>query len=143
MMQTPYAFLRSYGAVIGGLGDGGTEDTVCGNQLHLGVDKQPLWWNGGLLRDKNKWPGRYLTFTHYAEGEDWQFETSCIKEKDRIREITDEQRNLAMSYINLDKQRAIDEEMINNGTWKPTRHSPAREASTSPDTINDKEETTP
>lgn len=119
-MQTPYSFIKSYGAVIGGLGDAGDASTVCGNQLHLGVDRQPLWWNGGLLRDKNKWPDRYLKFTHYAEGEDWEFETSCIKETDKIRELTENERQLALQYVQLDAKRKEDEAKINQGLWKPT-----------------------
>ncbi|CDS05902.1 hypothetical protein LRAMOSA08430 [Lichtheimia ramosa] len=119
MMQTPYSFIKSYGAVIGGLGDAGDPATVCGTQLHLGVDHQPLWWNGGLLRDKNKWPDRYLTFTHYAEGEDWEFETSCIKNKDRIREFSQKERSLALQYVALDTQRRKDEALIESGEWKP------------------------
>lgn len=119
MMQTPYSFIKSYGAVIGGLGDAGDPTTVCGTQLHLGVDHEPLWWNGGLLRDKNKWPDRYLTFTHYAEGDDWEFETSCIKNKDRIREFSQKERNLALQYVALDGQRRKDEALIESGEWKP------------------------
>ncbi|KAI9318129.1 mannosyltransferase putative-domain-containing protein [Dichotomocladium elegans] len=117
MVQTPYAFIKSYGAVIGGLGDAGDPKNVCGNQLHLDVDGKPFWWNGGLLRDKNKWHDRYLTFTHYAEGEDWHFETSCIKETDRIHEFTESERALALKYVELDKERRKIEDMIVKGEW--------------------------
>ncbi|KAI8393583.1 mannosyltransferase putative-domain-containing protein [Radiomyces spectabilis] len=119
MVQSPYSFIKSYGAVIGGLGDGGDASRVCGNQLHLDTDGQPLWWNGGLLRDKNKWPDRYLKFTHYAEGEDWDFETSCIKETDKIREFTADEQHLAQKYIELDAARRADEELLDKGLWKP------------------------
>ncbi|RCH96026.1 hypothetical protein CU097_010812 [Rhizopus azygosporus] len=105
MVQTPYLFPRSYGAVLGGLGDAGAEGTVCGNQLHLDTNKRPWWWNGGLLRDKNRWENRYLIFTHYAEGEDWQFETSCIKEKDRIYELNEREKEIGEKLIELDKER--------------------------------------
>ncbi|CAO3686647.1 hypothetical protein CU097_010190 [Rhizopus azygosporus] len=105
MVQTPYLFPRSYGAVLGGLGDAGAEGTVCGNQLHLDTNKRPWWWNGGLLRDKNRWENRYLIFTHYAEGEDWQFETSCIKEKDRIYELNEREKEIGAKLIELDKER--------------------------------------
>ncbi|KAI8973405.1 mannosyltransferase putative-domain-containing protein [Mycotypha africana] len=105
MMQTPYAFVKSHGAVIGGLGDAGAEGTVCGNQLHLDLrDNRPWWWNGGILRDKNKWDDRYLKFTHYAEGEDWQFETSCIKEKDKIRELSTQEKQIGALLIKMDKE---------------------------------------
>ncbi|KAG0180841.1 hypothetical protein DFQ29_009980 [Apophysomyces sp. BC1021] len=118
MVQTPYAFIRSFGAVIGGLGDAGDPSTVCGNQLHLDVDQEPLWWNGGLLRDKNRWPTRYLTFTHYATGEDWEFKSSCIKETDGIRELNTNEKRLASEYLELDRQRRVDEELIDQNKWK-------------------------
>ncbi|KAG1055627.1 hypothetical protein G6F43_002426 [Rhizopus delemar] len=110
MMQTPYAFVRSVGAVLGGLGDAGAEGTVCGNQLHLDADNKPWWWNGGLLRDKNKWENRYLKFTHFAEGENWQFETSCIKNKDKIQELTEEEKRIGNRLISMDKERRKKEE---------------------------------
>ncbi|GAB5593839.1 hypothetical protein Unana1_08739 [Umbelopsis nana] len=119
MVQTPYAFVNSYGAVIGGLGDGGEATRVCGNQLHLGVDRRPWWWNGGLLRDKNRWPDRYMMFTHFAEGEDWHFETSCIIEEDRIRELTAQEKALTDSFLLIDAKRKVDQQAMHDGTWKP------------------------
>ncbi|KAI7855018.1 mannosyltransferase putative-domain-containing protein [Circinella umbellata] len=122
MVQTPYSFIKTYGGVIGGLGDAGDPSMVCGNQLHFGVDRQPLWFNGGLLRDKNQWPDRYLKFTHYAEGNDWEFGTSCIKDTDRIREFTAEEQKIAAKFVELDQLRRKDEEKIQQGLWKPTVH---------------------
>ncbi|CAO3657949.1 unnamed protein product [Umbelopsis ramanniana] len=119
MMQTPYAFVSSYGAVIGGLGDGGEPTRVCGNQLHLGVDGRPWWWNGGLLRDKNRWPDRYMKFTHFAEGEDWDFETSCIVEEDGIKELTKQEKTLTESFLVIDAKRKKDQLAMHDGTWKP------------------------
>ncbi|KAI9005827.1 mannosyltransferase putative-domain-containing protein [Phycomyces nitens] len=119
MVQTPYAFIKSYGAVIGGLGDGGDPTMVCGNQLHLDIDQEPLWWNGGLLRDKNKWPDRYLTFTHFSQGVDWVFETSCIRETDKIQEFSAKDRKAALEYVTLDQQRRKDQDLIDQGIWKP------------------------
>jgi hypothetical protein len=105
MVQTPYAFVRSYGAVVGGLGDAGNKETVCGNQLHLDANNKPFWWNGGILRDKNRWDDRYMKFTHYAEGDDWQFETSCIKNKDKIKTLSSKEQELGELYIEIDKKR--------------------------------------
>ncbi|KAI8388803.1 mannosyltransferase putative-domain-containing protein [Radiomyces spectabilis] len=122
MMQTPYAFVKSYGAVIGGLGDAGDKNNVCGNQLHLDAQGKPWWWNGGLLRDKHRWADRYLIFTHYAEGEDWHFETSCIKETDKIHAFTETDKGIATRYIALDQQRRKDEALIEQGTWEPSTH---------------------
>ncbi|CAO3613156.1 unnamed protein product [Mucor fragilis] len=105
MIQAPYAFVRSYGAVIGGLGDAGAAGTVCGNQLHLDTNNRPWWWNGGILRDKNKWDNRYLKFTHFAEGEDWEFGTSCIRETDKIEELNQQEKAIGAQLIAMDKKR--------------------------------------
>jgi hypothetical protein len=110
MIQAPYAFIKSFGAVIGGLGDAGAQETVCGNQLHLDTNNRPLWWNGGLLRDKNKWETRYMKFTHFAEGEDWEFGTSCIKETDKIKELTQAEREIGAQLIAMDKKRKKEQE---------------------------------
>ncbi|KAH8552360.1 mannosyltransferase putative-domain-containing protein [Umbelopsis sp. PMI_123] len=118
MTQTPYAFIKSYGAVIGGLGHKGDPSQVCGNQLHLGTDGRPLWWNGGMFRDKNKYPDEYLQFTHYAMGQDWEFQTSCIIETDHIYQTTPEEQHLGERYIQLDAQRKHDEARIEDGSWK-------------------------
>ncbi|KAI9281972.1 mannosyltransferase putative-domain-containing protein [Sporodiniella umbellata] len=113
MSQTPYVFVRSLGAVLGGLGDEGAEGTVCGNQLHLdAVDNRPWWWNGGLLRDKNRWDDRYLTFSHFAEGSDWQFETSCINEKDKIRKLNEKEREIGNTLIEMDKEKKNRENLV-------------------------------
>lgn len=104
MIATPYSFIKSIGAVIGGLGDAGAAETVCGNQLHLDANDKPMWWNGGLLRDKNKWDNRYMSFTHFAQGEDWEFETSCVKETDKITELTKHERDIGTKLIEMDKK---------------------------------------
>lgn len=105
MIQAPYAFVRSYGAVIGGLGDAGAAGTVCGNQLHLDTNNRPWWWNGGILRDKNKWDNRYTKFTHFAEGEDWEFDTSCIRNTDKIKELNEHEKTIGAQLIAMDKER--------------------------------------
>lgn len=105
MISAPYAFIKSFGAVIGGLGDAGAAGTVCGNQLHLDTDNKPMWWNGGLLRDKNRWDDRYMKFTHFAQGEDWEFGSSCIQETDRIVELSKGEKGIGAQLIAMDKKR--------------------------------------
>ena len=63
-----------------------------------------------------------MKFTHYAEGNDWEFETSCIKDTDRIREFTAEEQKIAAKFVSLDVLRRKDEEKIQQGLWKPTVH---------------------
>ncbi|KAG0337589.1 hypothetical protein BG004_007580 [Podila humilis] len=67
MIQEAYAFMRNYGGAIGELAPGNS-DSVCGAQLHLDSKGQPLWWNGGLYRNKNKGVTRNLDFGYWMSG---------------------------------------------------------------------------
>ncbi|CAO3683649.1 hypothetical protein G6F70_004236 [Rhizopus microsporus] len=124
IMQTPYAFIKSFGAVIGNMGHGGQDGEptqVCGVQLHLDTTGTPLWFNGGLYRNKYKETLEYLNFTHFAQGDDWEFETHCIKNTDKIHELSPDQRSIALAAIELDKQREKDERLLEQGLWKPKK----------------------
>ncbi|KAI9279197.1 mannosyltransferase putative-domain-containing protein [Umbelopsis sp. AD052] len=124
VMQTGYAFVKSHAAVVGGLGDGGAATQVCGNMVHLDIDGRPWWWNGGLLRNKRLWQDRYLKFTHFASGEDWDFDNSCIKEEKNIKELSKEEKALTDSFLAIDARRKQDQKAMHEGTWKP-RSNPA------------------
>ncbi|KAG0234094.1 hypothetical protein BGW41_001231 [Actinomortierella wolfii] len=67
MIQEPYAFMRSYGGVIGELRENDSK-SVCGAQLHLDYQGRPLWWNGGLYRNKNAGVNRNLQFGYWMAG---------------------------------------------------------------------------
>ncbi|KAF9579147.1 hypothetical protein BGW38_004723 [Lunasporangiospora selenospora] len=67
MIQEPYAFMRSYGGVIGELREG-NDKSVCGAQMHQDHLRQPLWWNGGLYRNKNSGVTRNLNFGYWMDG---------------------------------------------------------------------------
>ncbi|KAI7828717.1 mannosyltransferase putative-domain-containing protein, partial [Gamsiella multidivaricata] len=67
MIQEPYVFMRNYGGVIGELRPD-NDQSVCGAQLHEDYRGQPLWWNGGLYRNKNAGNNRYLTFDYWMSG---------------------------------------------------------------------------
>ncbi|KAG0281044.1 hypothetical protein BGZ95_007244 [Linnemannia exigua] len=67
MVQEPYAFMRNYGGVIGELRPD-DENSVCGAQLHEDHKGYPLWWNGGLYRNKNEGVTRYLEFGYWMTG---------------------------------------------------------------------------
>ncbi|KAG1448252.1 hypothetical protein G6F56_008998 [Rhizopus delemar] len=124
MVQTPYAFVKSFGAVIGNMGRGGDDGEptqVCGVQLHLDTSQRPLWLNGGLYRNKYSNPLEYLNFTHFAQGDDWEFATHCIKNTDKIAELDPDQRSVALAAVELDKQREKDQELLDQGRWKPQK----------------------
>ncbi|KAG0207026.1 hypothetical protein BGX28_001626 [Mortierella sp. GBA30] len=67
MIQEPYAFMRNYGGVIGELRPD-DHRSVCGAQLHEDYRGRPLWWNGGLYRNKNEGITRYLQFDYWMSG---------------------------------------------------------------------------
>ncbi|KAG0033084.1 hypothetical protein BGZ81_009411 [Podila clonocystis] len=67
MIQDPYAFMRNYGGVIGELRED-NKNSVCGAQLHQDSKGKPLWWNGGLYRNKNKGVTRNLNFGYWMSG---------------------------------------------------------------------------
>jgi len=118
-MQTAYAFVKTHAGVIGGLGDGGDPNQVCGNMVHLDIDGRPWWWNGGLLRNKRIWQDRYMKFTHFATGEDWDFGNACIKDQGGIKELSKEEKALTDTFLAIDIQRKKDQQAMHAGTWKP------------------------
>ncbi|KAG0001229.1 hypothetical protein BGZ65_003686 [Modicella reniformis] len=67
MVQEPYAFMRNYGGAIGEKFPS-NEQSICGAQLHEDYQGRPLWWNGGLYRNKNEGVTRYLEFGHWMSG---------------------------------------------------------------------------
>lgn len=67
MIQEPYVFMRNYGGVIGELRND-NDQSVCGAQLHQDHWGRPLWWNGGLYRNKNSGVYRYLEFGYWMTG---------------------------------------------------------------------------
>ncbi|KAG0068471.1 hypothetical protein BGZ89_004667 [Linnemannia elongata] len=67
MVQEPYVFMRNYGGVIGELRPD-NQKSVCGAQLHQDYRGRPLWWNGGLYRNKNAGVYRYLQFDYWMTG---------------------------------------------------------------------------
>lgn len=54
--------------------------TACGRILHFDSQGQPLWFNGGVIKDKHKESERktLMNFTHFAREGKWEFETSCL-----------------------------------------------------------------
>ncbi|ORZ04579.1 mannosyltransferase putative-domain-containing protein, partial [Lobosporangium transversale] len=76
MVQEPYAFVKSYPGVIGEReeyplkNDGSQPQTVavCGTQLHLDYLERPMWWNAGLMRNKNSRDRRILDFGYWMAG---------------------------------------------------------------------------
>ncbi|KAF9365272.1 hypothetical protein BGX34_010666 [Mortierella sp. NVP85] len=67
IVQGPYAFVRNYGGVIGERRED-DESSVCGAQLHLDYLGRLLWWNGGVMKNKNEGIKRDLNFGFWMSG---------------------------------------------------------------------------
>ncbi|KAF9286113.1 hypothetical protein BGZ68_003191 [Mortierella alpina] len=108
MVQEPYAFVKSYGGVIGEMRDDPLkeessehegkrgreqrqvidEPAVCGAQLHLDYAGRPMWWNGGLMRNKNEGIKRELQFGYWMEGGGLQVHRERnVRQKDLARDL--------------------------------------------------------
>ncbi|KAG0055958.1 hypothetical protein BGZ83_006883 [Gryganskiella cystojenkinii] len=94
MVQEPYAFMKGYGGVVGQMRTDPRDDVVekvevvegqeppkekparkiidqpavCGAQLHTDYLGRPLWWNGGLMRNKNEGWREELSFEFWMDG---------------------------------------------------------------------------
>ncbi|KAI8604305.1 mannosyltransferase putative-domain-containing protein [Dissophora ornata] len=91
MIQEPYVFMRNYGGVIGELRPDNPQ-SVCGAQLHEDYQGRPLWWNGGLYRNKNEGITRYLKFDYWMSGGGHQkhrerFTTDAEKMSEILRDL--------------------------------------------------------
>ncbi|KAF9425269.1 hypothetical protein BGZ76_003355 [Entomortierella beljakovae] len=100
MVQEPFAFVKSYPGVIGEIRDDpkleGAETkrkiiedpSVCGAQLHLDYQEQPMWWNGGLMRNKNSGVKRDLNFGFFMKGGGLQvYRERIVLDKEMTREL--------------------------------------------------------
>ncbi|KAG0377344.1 hypothetical protein BGX24_006292 [Mortierella sp. AD032] len=67
IIQEPYAFVRNYGGVIGELKPE-DDQSICGAQMHLDYQGRPLWWNSGLVKNKNNDDYRDLYFGYWMSG---------------------------------------------------------------------------
>ncbi|KAL7323854.1 hypothetical protein PS15p_210451 [Mucor circinelloides] len=122
VMQTPYAFVKSFAGVIGDHGRGGDDgspDYLCGNEIHFDANEKPLWLNGGLYRNKHAKNGlEYLNFTYYAFGDEWELKSGCLKSKENMYLLDPEQKTYALASIELDKKTIEDQRLLEKGEWK-------------------------
>ncbi|KAF9137348.1 hypothetical protein BGX30_010319 [Mortierella sp. GBA39] len=85
LVQEPYAFVRNYGGVIGELNpDDG--QSICGAQMHLDFQGRPLWWNSGLVKNKNNDDMRDLSFGYWMSGGGNQTNRELFIRNDEMKE---------------------------------------------------------
>jgi hypothetical protein len=67
LIQMPYSFIPTLTASIGEIKDTG-QNVVCGHILHLDENQRPIWWNGGMLRN------RYISVKQLLTIDGWLYE---------------------------------------------------------------------
>jgi hypothetical protein len=68
IIQMPYSFIPTLTAAIGQIMNTGQYNKVCGHILHLDENYRPIWWNGGLFKN------RYIDVRHLLNIEGWLYE---------------------------------------------------------------------
>ncbi|KAJ3219087.1 hypothetical protein HDU67_002743 [Dinochytrium kinnereticum] len=85
--ENTYNNVHAYGGTIGYKN---ANNAICGGLYHPDEDLKPLWWNGGVLRNKHSDSGLYIDFEYAATdvkgyGIKWEWETDtspfCLKFK--------------------------------------------------------------
>ncbi|KAJ3099278.1 hypothetical protein HDU97_003296 [Phlyctochytrium planicorne] len=113
MMRVPWAFAPAYGGTIGYRNKKGA---VCGGLYHPDEDLKPLWWNGGVLKNKHGDVSLYMNFDYVATdvkgyGIKWDWETDtdpfCLRfknSKDGIQELAPREKWAANKFVSLHKE---------------------------------------
>ncbi|KAJ3026544.1 UNVERIFIED_CONTAM: hypothetical protein HDU68_005467 [Siphonaria sp. JEL0065] len=94
MIRVPYKFTPTYGGTVGYKNEKGN---VCGGLFHTDEYNHPLWWNGGVLKNKHhhKDSGfmsfEFAAFDTDADKIEWEWETEdtpfCLGPRNREKEI--------------------------------------------------------
>ncbi|KAL7746079.1 hypothetical protein RI367_008612 [Sorochytrium milnesiophthora] len=66
VLGLPYTFMPSYGGAVGFLSQNWHKGmAVCGCLLHVDRNREPLWWNGGVVVQIDTRPFEYMDFKYY------------------------------------------------------------------------------
>lgn len=88
--------------------------SVCGAQLHLDYLGQPMWWNGGLMRNKNGGVKRTLDFKYWMPGGGMSsYRERNVRDKELQRELLWDLRKASMEEVEKEEEEEdVDPEWI-------------------------------
>ncbi|EGF79381.1 hypothetical protein BATDEDRAFT_89480 [Batrachochytrium dendrobatidis JAM81] len=112
-LKMPYRWAPGAGGTVGFLKNATAEPTkVCGGLYHPDENWKPLWFNGGILRNKHSSDGQVsLSLTHWAtdrtfKSPQWEWETPttpfCLLPNDsktEFGELTAEEKKIAAMMV--------------------------------------------
>ncbi|KAH7058435.1 mannosyltransferase putative-domain-containing protein [Linnemannia elongata] len=87
------------------------KESVCGAQLHLDYLGQPMWWNGGLMRNKNEGVQRTLDFKYWMAGGGMSLHRERnVRDKELQRELLWDLGKASMDEVEKDEEEGGEEE---------------------------------
>ena len=111
LIEMPYSFIPTLTGSIGQITDGG-EKVVCGHILHFDENLRPIWWNGGLFKN------RYFSLRDLVNIQGWLYEGhwrlkahSCLTNNEQQAKrfnqnqqiLINNYRNLTMTVFNINR----------------------------------------
>ncbi|KAF9321993.1 hypothetical protein BGZ91_004433 [Linnemannia elongata] len=87
------------------------KESVCGAQLHLDYLGQPMWWNGGLMRNKNEGVQRTLDFKYWMAGGGMSLHRERnVRDKELQRELLWDLGKASMDEVEKDEEEGGEDE---------------------------------
>ncbi|KAI9347003.1 mannosyltransferase putative-domain-containing protein [Obelidium mucronatum] len=110
VLRVPYSFSKHYGGAVGYKNE---QNAICGGLFHTDEQSQPLWWNGGVLKNKHgSKDSEFMTFEFAAVDTTgwlpvWLWETDktpfCLypKNPSEVLELDIKQKLIGDKYVDL------------------------------------------
>jgi hypothetical protein len=106
IIQMPYSFIPTLTAAIGQIINNGVENRVCGHILHLDENNRPIWWNGGMFRNRYIDGKHLLAIEGWANEGQWRLQAySCLMNVGQsTKQFSQYHKQLINGYVNITKQ---------------------------------------
>lgn len=105
LIEMPYSFIPTLTGSIGQVIDTGQSRIACGHILHLDENYRPIWWNGGMFKNRYFSLKQLLTIDGWLYEGRWTIKAhSCLTNSEQTRkEFSQEQKRLIDGYHRITK----------------------------------------
>jgi hypothetical protein len=105
LIEMPYSFIPTLTGSIGQVVDTGQSRIACGHILHLDENYRPIWWNGGMFKNKNFSLKLLLTIDGWLYEGRWVIKVhSCLTNTEQTgKNFTQVQQKLIEDYRRITK----------------------------------------
>jgi hypothetical protein len=106
LIDMPYSFIPTFTGAIGKIVETGRTNMVCGHILHLDENYRPIWWNGGMFKN------RYIDVKQLLTIEGWLYEGrwaikaySCLTNNEQtVKQFSQDHQQLINGYLQITKK---------------------------------------